>query len=223
MHDIYSIAGGQKALEEMLNGEAKRHQLQASLVPMVLSRDGSGERAMDLYSWLLKQGLIDITGPIDDQTSKLVTAQFDFLDYDGFEGNRRLFINSPGGSVPAGLVIHDKIQRIKKKGIFETICSGTAASMGSILLVCGTKKFRGINENGSVMIHQPLVSNAGGKATEISILNEQMKKCYDRLAEIIAVNSGQPFEKVKADMHEDRWFSAEEAVEYGLVDHIIRD
>lgn len=217
MHNIYCIAGGEKAVEELLK------QPQASLVPMVLNRDASGERAMDLYSWLLKQGLIDITGPIVDETAKLVTAQFDFLDYDNFEGNRRLFINSPGGSVTAGLVIYDKIQRIKKKGTFETICSGIAASMGSILLVCGTKGYRGINENGRVMIHQPLINGAGGKATEISILNDEMQKSYDGLAKIIADHSGQPFDKVKADMREDRWFSAQEAVEYGLVDHIITD
>jgi ATP-dependent Clp protease protease subunit len=202
---LISIYGG---ADQMTSGP--------SLVPMVLTREAGTERVMDIYSFLLTQGLIDITGAIDDETGKLVTAQFDYLDYIKCAFDRRLFINSPGGSVTAGLAIYDKIQRLKKTRTVATICSGIAASMGSILLVSGTPGQRGINKNGRVMIHQPLMSNVGTqKASELGILNAEIQKTYDTLAQIISEHTGMLFEQVKEDMKEDRWFTAQEARNYG--------
>lgn len=201
------------------------------MVPMVLLRQEGGERAMDLGSYLLSQGLIDLTGGIDETTGQLVTGQFAYLDAHLPKGSRRLFINTPGGSVVAGLAIYDKMQRVKKTNDVETICYGMAASMGSILLVGGTMGLRGIYRHGRVMIHQPLQNTGQQRATSSDIYNRELQKTYDELTKIIADNTYHKagkgvseeahFMRIKDLMREDVFFDADQALEFGLVDEII--
>jgi ATP-dependent Clp protease, protease subunit len=185
-----------------------------------------GERAMDAYAWLLQEGLIDLTGPIDGETYKAVSAQFAYLRHIDFKKPRHLFINTPGGVVLDGLAVYDKIQSEKKSFAVATTCNGMAASMGSILLCCGTEGMRSINRHGRVMIHQTRISGGGGGVQtreDVKILDNELEQGTKTLAEIISLHSGKPYEEVRKDMEKDTWLSAEEALHYGpkgLVDKI---
>lgn len=197
-----------------------------STAPMVIIRGKDGvDRGMDAYAWLLEEGWIDLTGPIDSETYKAISAQFAYLKHKKFDGERRLFLNTPGGSVLDGLAIYDKVQREKQECDVATICNGMAASMGSILLCCGTKGMRGINKHGKVMIHQARMTMGGTQTTlDLGILAEELEKSTATLARIIAHHTGKSYDEVREDMKKDTWLTAEEALNYGplgLVDKIL--
>lgn len=198
----------------------------ASAAPMVVIKGDDGvSRGMDAYAWLLGLGLVDLTGPIDAETYKAVSAQFSYLRSIPLKGARNLFINSPGGSVLDGLAIYDIVQREKKVQPVATICNGMAASMASILLACGTHGSRGINKHGRVMIHQARMTMGGTQTNEdLGILASELEWCTKTLAEILSEHTGMPYDQVRADMRKDKWLSAEDALRYGtkgIVDKII--
>jgi len=189
-----------------------------NLVPTVIEQSSRGERAYDIYSRLLKDRIIMLSGPIDDNVSNSVIAQLLFLDAQDPEKDIYLYINSPGGSVTAGMAIYDTMNFIKSD--VQTIVIGMAASMGSFLLAVGTKGKRYALPNAEVMIHQPL-GGAQGQATEIEIAARHILKTRDRLNKIISDNTGQPIEVVEKDTDRDNYMSAEEAKAYGLIDEIM--
>ena len=189
-----------------------------SLVPVVVEQTNRGERSYDIFSRLLKDRIIFLSGEIDDTTANLVVAQMLFLEMEDPDKEINLYINSPGGSVSAGLAIYDTMQYIKAD--VETICIGMAASMGAFLLTAGAKGMRRILPNAEVMIHQPL-GGAQGQATDILIHAEYITKIKNKLNGILAQRTGQPLEKVMADTERDHFLSAEEALEYGIVDEIV--
>ena len=189
-----------------------------NLVPTVIEQSSRGERAYDIYSRLLKDRIIMLSGPIDDNVSNSVIAQLLFLDAQDPEKDIYLYINSPGGSVTAGMAIYDTMKFIKSD--VKTIVIGMAASMGSFLLSAGTKGKRYALPNAEVMIHQPL-GGAQGQATEIEIAARHILKTRDRLNKIISDNTGQPIEVVEKDTDRDNYMSAEEAKAYGLIDEIM--
>ena len=189
-----------------------------NLVPTVIEQSSRGERAYDIYSRLLKDRIIMLSGPIDDNVSNSVIAQLLFLDAQDPEKDIYLYINSPGGSVTAGMAIYDTMNFIKSD--VQTIVIGMAASMGSLLLSAGTKGKRYALPNAEVMIHQPL-GGAQGQATEIEIAARHILKTRDRLNKIISDNTGQPIEVVEKDTDRDNYMSAEEAKAYGLIDEIM--
>ena len=189
-----------------------------NLVPTVIEQSSRGERAYDIYSRLLKDRIIMLSGQIDDNVSNSVIAQLLFLDAQDPEKDIYLYINSPGGSVTAGMAIYDTMNFIKSD--VQTIVIGMAASMGSFLLSAGTKGKRYALPNAEVMIHQPL-GGAQGQATEIEIAARHILKTRDRLNKIISDNTGQPIEVVEKDTDRDNYMSAEEAKAYGLIDEIM--
>ena len=189
-----------------------------NLVPTVIEQSSRGERAYDIYSRLLKDRIIMLSGPIDDNVSNSVIAQLLFLDAQDPEKDIYLYINSPGGSVTAGMAIYDTMNFIKSD--VQTIVIGMAASMGSLLLSAGTKGKRYALPNAEVMIHQPL-GGAQGQSTEIEIAARHILKTRDRLNKIISDNTGQPIEVVEKDTDRDNYMSAEEAKAYGLIDEIM--
>lgn len=191
--------------------------MKAALVPNVIDRTENGERAYDIYSRLLEDRIIFITGEIDDALANTVVAQMIYLEAKDSTKDISLYINSPGGSVTAGFAIYDTMNYIKCD--VSTICIGMAASMGAFLLSSGAKGKRYVLPNSEVMIHQPL-GGASGQATEIQIVANHILKTKEKLTKILAKNSGQPYEKVLADCERDNYMSAEEALEYGLVDKI---
>ncbi len=191
--------------------------MKATLVPNVIDRTENGERAYDIYSRLLEDRIVFITGEINDALANNVVAQLIYLEAKDATKDISLYINSPGGSVTAGMAIYDTMNYIKCD--VSTICIGMAASMGAFLLSSGAKGKRFVLPNSEVMIHQPL-GGASGQATEIQILANHIQKTKEKLTKILAKNSGQPFEKVLADCERDNYMSAEEALEYGLVDKI---
>jgi ATP-dependent Clp protease, protease subunit len=188
------------------------------LVPMVVEQDSRGERSFDIYSRLLRERVIFVGEPIDDQVANLVIAQLLHLESDDPEKDVSLYINSPGGVVYAGLAIYDTMQFIKPD--VQTTCVGMAMSMGSLLLTGGTKGKRAALPNSRVLIHQP---SAGfeGSSSDIEIHAREVLKMRQRLDEIYADHTGQPLERVNEDMERDRFFTAEGAVEYGLVDRVL--
>lgn len=188
------------------------------LVPMVIEQSGRGERAYDIYSRMLKERVIFLVGPVEDQMANLVVAQLLFLESENPDKDISLYINSPGGSVSAGLAIFDTMQFIKPD--VSTLCMGMAASMGSFLLMAGAKGKRFALPNSKIMIHQPS-GGAQGQATEIEIHAREILKTREQLNKIYAERTGQPLEKIERDMDRDRYMSAEEAREYGLVDQVI--
>lgn len=188
------------------------------LVPMVVEQTNRGERAYDIYSRLLKDRIIFLGTPVDDQVANVVIAQLLFLESDDPDREINLYINSPGGSVTAGLGIYDAMQHIKSP--VNTTVVGLAASMGALLLAAGTGK-RFALPNSRVMIHQPLLSGVGGQVTDIEITAREAIKTKERMAEILAKHTGQPLEQIKADTERDRWMTAEEAKAYGLVDEVV--
>ncbi len=189
-----------------------------SLVPIVIEQTGHGERSFDIYSRLLKDRIIFLGEDVNDLTASLVVAQLLFLEAEDPNKDIHLYINSPGGSVTAGLAIYDTMQYIKCD--VSTICIGMAASMGAFLLSGGAKGKRMALPNAEIMIHQPS-GGARGQATEISIMAEQILKIKDKLNRILAENTGQPIEKIAVDTERDNYMSAEEAKEYGIIDKVI--
>ena len=190
----------------------------SNIVPMVVEQSGMGERAFDIYSRLLRERIIFLGTPIDDVVANSIVAQLLFLDSEDAEKDIQLYINSPGGSVYAGMAIYDTIQQIRPDVV--TICFGLAASMGQFLLTAGAPGKRYTLPNARVMMHQPL-AGLRGQATDIAIQAEQLAYTKRRMAELISQHSGQPLEKIQADSERDRWFTAEQAQEYGLVDKVI--
>ncbi len=188
------------------------------LVPMVIEQSGRGERSYDIYSRLLKERVIFLVGPVEDYMANLVVAQLLFLESENPDKDISLYINSPGGSVSAGLAIFDTMNFIKPD--VSTLCTGMAASMGSFLLAAGAKGKRFALPNSSVMIHQPS-GGARGMASDIEISAREILKTREQLNKILAERTGQPMEKIARDMERDYWLSASEAKDYGLVDEVI--
>ena len=188
------------------------------LVPTVIEQTAHGERAYDIYSRLLKDRIIMLSGEINDYTANIVVAQLLFLAAEDPDKDINLYINSPGGSVTAGFAIFDTMNYIKCD--VSTICVGMAASMGAFLLSAGAKGKRYPLPNSEVMIHQPL-GGAQGQATEIAIAAKHILKTRDKLNNILSAQTGQPLEKIEQDTERDNFMSAEEAVAYGLVDQVV--
>lgn len=189
-----------------------------SLVPYVIEQTSRGERSYDIYSRLLKERIIFLGEEVNETTASLTVAQLLFLEAEDPEKDIQLYINSPGGSVTAGMAIYDTMRYIKCD--VSTICIGMAASMGAFLLAGGTKGKRLALPNAEIMIHQPL-GGAQGQATEIEIAAKHILRTKQKLNSILAENCGQPYDVVAADTERDNWKSAEEAMEYGLIDRVI--
>ncbi|TAK92107.1 MAG: ATP-dependent Clp endopeptidase proteolytic subunit ClpP [Burkholderiaceae bacterium] len=187
-------------------------------VPMVIEQSGRGERAYDIYSRLLKERVIFLVGPINDQMANLVVAQLLFLESENPDKDISLYINSPGGSVSAGLAIYDTMQFIKPD--VSTLCTGLAASMGAFLLAAGSKDKRFSLPNSRIMIHQPL-GGVQGQASDIEIHAREILFLRERLNAILAKQTGQPEEKIAKDTDRDNFLSAEDAVSYGLIDRVL--
>ena len=188
------------------------------MVPIVIEQSGRGERAYDIYSRLLRERVVFLVGPVNDQTANLVVAQLLFLESENPDKDISLYINSPGGSVSAGLSIFDTMNFIKPD--VSTLCIGMAASMGAFLLAAGAKGKRFSLPNSKIMIHQPL-GGAQGQATDIEIHAREILKTREQLNRILAERSGQPLEKIQADTERDYFMGAAEAKDYGLVDQVI--
>ena len=189
-----------------------------NLVPMVVEQTARGERAYDIYSRLLKDRLIFIVGPIEDMMANLIVAQLLYLESENADKDVHLYINSPGGSVTAGLSIYDTMQFINCD--VSTICIGQAASMGALLLTGGTHGKRFVLPHSRIMVHQP---SAGfqGQATDISIHANEVLELKKRLNEIMAKHTGRPFEEIEQDLERDNFMSATKAMDYGLVDTVL--
>jgi ATP-dependent Clp protease protease subunit len=188
------------------------------LIPMVVEQSGRGERSYDIYSRLLKERVIFLVGPVNDMTANLVVAQLLFLEAENPDKDISFYINSPGGSVTAGMAIYDTLQFIKPD--VSTLCTGQAASMGALLLTAGAKGKRFILPNSRVMIHQPL-GGFQGQASDIEIHAKEILFLRERLNHIMAHHTGQSLERVANDTDRDNFMSAEQAVDYGLVDKVI--
>jgi len=189
-----------------------------NLIPTVIEQTNRGERAYDIYSRLLKDRIIFLGTPINDTVANIVVAQLLFLQAEDPEKDIHLYINSPGGSITAGMAIYDTMNFIKPD--VSTICIGMAASMGAFLLAAGTKGKRYALPNSEVMIHQPL-GGAQGQASDLEIAAKRILKMRDRLNRILAERTGQPLERIERDTDRDNFLSAEEALKYGLIDKII--
>lgn len=189
-----------------------------SLVPYVIEQTSRGERSYDIYSRLLKERIIFLGEEVNEVTASLVVAQLLFLEAEDPEKDIQLYINSPGGSVTAGMAIYDTMQYIKCD--VSTICIGMAASMGAFLLAGGKKGKRMALPNAEIMIHQPL-GGAQGQATEIEIAAKHILHTKEKLNKILAENTGKDYETIAFDTERDNWKSAEEAMEYGLIDRVI--
>lgn len=190
------------------------------LVPMVIEETPRGERAYDIFSRLLKERIIFIGGQVEDRMASVIVAQMLFLESEDPDKSVTLYINSPGGSVTAGMAIYDTMQLIKPE--VKTFCVGLAASMGALLLTAGTKGKRYALPNCRVLIHQPMSYGIGGQATDIDIQAREILRTRERLNEILAFHTNQSLENVRRDTERDYWMSPEEAVEYGLVDEVIK-
>jgi len=205
------ISGNKLEIEKGLN-------IANQLVPMVVEQTARGERGMDIYSRLLRERIIFLGFPVDDHTASLVIAQLLFLESEDADKDVMLYINSPGGSVSAGLAIYDTMQYIKPT--VATICTGMAASMGAVLLAGGTAGKRTSLPHSKIMIHQPL-GGTQGQATDIEIYTKEMIKTRDALYNILARHTGKDFETIKRDCDRDNFMTAEEAKAYGLIDNIL--
>ena len=189
------------------------------LIPMVVEQTSRGERAYDIYSRLLKDNVIFLGQPIDDNVSNLIIAQLLFLEAENPEKDISIYINSPGGSITSGLAIYDTMQYVKPD--IATICIGQAASMAAVLLAAGTKGKRYCLPNSRVLIHQPLMHGLGGQATEIEIHAREIMAMKARLNQILSNHTGQAIEKIDKDTDRDYILQAPQALEYGLVDQVI--
>ena len=193
-------------------------QAAGGLVPMVVEQSARGERAYDIYSRLLKERIIFLVGPVEDYMANLVAAQLLFLEAENPDKDIHLYINSPGGSVTAGMSIYDTMQFIKPD--VSTLCIGQAASMGAFLLCAGTKGKRFALPNSRVMIHQPL-GGFQGQASDIAIHAREILSIKDKLNRIMAEHTGQPLERLERDTDRDNFMSSDEAAEYGLIDKVL--
>ena len=191
-----------------------------SLVPMVVEQTARGERAFDIYSRLLKERIIFLTGPVFDQVSALICAQLLFLESENPNKDISFYINSPGGVVSAGLAMYDTMQYIRSP--VSTVCIGQAASMGSLLLAAGAKDKRFALPNARIMVHQPS-GGAQGQATDIEIQAREILKLRQRLNEIYVKHTGQPLDVIERKLERDSFMSAEEAKEFGLVDQVVEN
>ena len=200
----------------MRNGSQDTHSL--GYVPIVIEQSGRGERSFDIYSRLLKERVVFLVGEVNDQTANLVVAQLLFLESENPDKDISLYINSPGGSVTAGMSIYDTMQFIKPN--VSTMCLGFAASMGAFLLAAGEKGKRYSLPNSKIMIHQVL-GGARGQATDIEIHARDILRTKEQMNRILAERTGQPIEKVKADTERDYFMTADEAKDYGIVDQVI--
>jgi ATP-dependent Clp protease, protease subunit len=190
-----------------------------TLIPMVVEQTNRGERAYDIYSRLLRDNIIFIGTPIDDNIANLVTAQLLFLEAEDPEKDVQLYINSPGGVVTAGMAVYDTMQLIRPN--VATFCIGQAASIAALLMAAGTPGKRFALPNSRVLIHQPTMGGLSGQATDIDIHAREILRIRASLNEIMAKHTGQPVEKVERDVERDFWMSAQQAREYGIIDEII--
>ncbi|KOF57114.1 MULTISPECIES: ATP-dependent Clp endopeptidase proteolytic subunit ClpP [Clostridium] len=191
-----------------------------SLVPMVIEQTNRGERSYDIYSRLLKDRIIVLSGEVNDEAASLIVAQMLFLEADNPDKDISFYINSPGGSITAGLAIYDTMNYIKSD--VSTICAGLAASMASFLLAAGAKGKRFALPNSEILIHQPIVSGGmQGQATDIKIHTEWLLKIKDKMNRIYSDKTGQPLEKIEKDVERDFFMDADEAKQYGLIDEIL--
>ena len=189
------------------------------LIPMVVEQTPRGERAYDIYSRLLKDNIIFVGRPIDDDVSNLVIAQMLFLEAENPEKDIALYVNSPGGSITSGLAIYDTMQHIKPD--VSTLCVGQAASMAAVVLAAGAKGKRAVLPNSRVLIHQPLLYGLQGQQTDIEIHAKDLLRMREKIEEILAFHSGRSLEEIHNDTERDKILSAEEAVEYGLADQVM--
>jgi ATP-dependent Clp protease protease subunit len=189
------------------------------LVPMVVEQSGRGERAYDIYSRLLKERIVFLVGPVNDDSANLVVAQLLFLESENPDKDIYLYINSPGGSITAGMSIYDTMNFIKPD--VSTLCIGQAASMGAFLLTAGAEGKRFALPHSRVMIHQPLIGGLSGQATDIEIHARELLKTKALMNALMAKHTGQPVEKVQQDTERDNFMSAEEAQAYGLIDKVL--
>ncbi|PYV31174.1 MAG: ATP-dependent Clp endopeptidase proteolytic subunit ClpP [Acidobacteria bacterium] len=197
----------------------RTNQPNLTLIPMVVEQTNRGERAYDIYSRLLRDNIIFIGTPIDDNVANLATAQMLFLEAEDPEKDISLYVNSPGGIVSAGLAIYDTMQFIRPD--VATICIGQAASVAALLLAAGTPGKRAALPNSRVLIHQPWIGGVSGQATDIDIHAREILRMRANLNEIMAKHTLQPLEKIERDVERDFWMSAQQAREYGIVDEII--
>ena len=196
----------------------KSNEIMNNLVPMVVEQTSRGESAYDIYSRLLKERIIFLVGPVEDYSANLIVAQLLFLESENPTKDISLYINSPGGSVTAGMSIYDTMQFVKPD--ISTLCIGQAASMGAILLCGGAQKKRYALPNSRVMIHQPL-GGVQGQATDIDIQAKEILLVRKRLNEILAKNTGQTLQKIESDTERDNFMTSPEAMKYGLIDEIL--
>ena len=193
----------------------------ASLIPMVVEQTSRGERAYDIYSRLLKDNIVFVGTPIDDQIANLITAQLLFLDAEDPEKDIALYINTPGGSITAGLAIYDTMQFIRPA--VATYCIGQAASMGALLLTAGAKGKRYALPNSRILLHEPSISGLSGQATDIDIHAREILRLRQQLNEILAHHTGQELAKIETDITRDYILNAKEALDFGVVDEIITE
>lgn len=193
----------------------------STLVPMVVEQTSRGERAYDIYSRLLRDNIIFIGSPIDDQIANLITAQMLFLDAEDPEKDIALYINSPGGSITAGMAVYDTIQFVRPQ--VATYCIGQAASMGALLLAAGAKGKRYALPNSRILLHEPSISGLSGQATDIDIHAREILRLRAVINKLLAKHTGQPMERIEKDVNRDFIMDAEEAKAYGIVDEIIHE
>ena len=196
------------------------HPQGLGLIPMVIEQSGRGERAYDIYSRLLKERVVFLVGPVDDATANLVVAQMLFLESENPDKDIHFYINSPGGSIPAGMAIYDTMQFIKPD--VSTLCIGTAASMGAFLLAAGAKGKRFVLPNSTVMIHQP-AGGFQGQASDIAIHAEYILALRERLNKLMAQHTGKSVEEIAHDTDRDNFLTAEQALAYGMVDKVLQN
>jgi ATP-dependent Clp protease protease subunit len=201
-----------------MNTFEKNNHVDMNLVPMVIEQTNRGERSYDIFSRLLKERIVILSDSVNNVTANLIVAQLLFLEAEDPNKDIQFYINSPGGEVSAGLMIYDTMQYIKPD--VQTICMGMAASMGAFLVAAGAKGKRFALPNADLMIHQPS-GGAQGQATDITIAAEYILKLKQRLNRILAEHTGQPIEVIERDTDRDTWLSAEQAIEYGLIDKIM--
>jgi ATP-dependent Clp protease, protease subunit len=205
-------------MTQPLGGQGAQHAQALNLVPMVVEQTARGERAYDIYSRLLKDRVVFCVGPVEDYMANVIVAQLLFLESENPEKEISLYINSPGGAVTAGMAIYDTMQFIQPQ--VSTLCVGQAASMGAVLLAGGAPGKRYCLQHSRVMIHQPL-GGYQGQATDIDIHAREILKIREELNQILARHSGQSVETIRNDTERDRFMTAPEAKEYGLVDHVL--
>jgi ATP-dependent Clp protease protease subunit len=214
--DIYSLT--EAAVNHMHGQSMTLDPQNLNMVPIVIEQSGRGERAYDIYSRLLRERVMFLVGPVNDVTANLLVAQMLFLESENPDKDISLYINSPGGSVYAGMAIYDTMQFIKPH--VSTLCTGLAASMGAFLLTAGAKGKRFALPNSRIMIHQPL-GGAQGQASDIEIQAREILYLRERLNQILSERTGQPIEQIAKDTDRDNFLSAEKAVEYGLIDKVL--